>query len=165
MKQNLLSLLVVIVIGSVIGGFLWNKYRVPPAIMESKVTFITPDGIKGLTDLKGQSTVVVFYARWCGQCMAEMEPLQAAQAKFSPKNIQIVALTDDTPEQIAKVRDRFGITFAQYQLENKLKMHDVHTIPTTYILNKNGQIVFEHVGVLGWSDERFLNEVIALVNA
>jgi peroxiredoxin len=164
MKKNLLSLLVVIVIGSVIGGFLWNKYRVPPTIMESNVTFITSDGIKDLADMKGQSTIVVFYAKWCGQCMAEMKPLQAAQAKFSPQNIQIVALTDDTPEQITIVRDHFGITFAQYQLENKLKAHDVHTIPTTYILNENGQIVFEHVGVLNWSDDSFLNEVIALVN-
>jgi peroxiredoxin len=165
MKQRLLVFVVVLMLGGLMGGFLWNKYRVPPAIMESNVTFITPDGVKGLSDLKGNSTVIIFYAKWCGQCMAEMKPLEASQSKLNAENIQIVSLTDDTPELITKVRDHFGITFPQYQLEKTLKEHDVYTIPTAYILNTEGQIVFEHVGVLDWSDDQFLDEVIALVKA
>lgn len=165
MKQKRIVLVVMLILGGIIGGFLWNKYRVPPAILESNVTFITPDGVKGLSDLKGSSTVIIFYAKWCGQCMAELKPLEAAQAKLITNNIETVALTDDTPELITKVRDHFKITFPQYQLEKTLKEHDVYTIPTAYILNTEGQIVFEYVGVLDWSDEKFLDKVIALSKA
>ena len=95
--------------------------------------------------------------------MGEMPHLQAAQDKLNAENIKIVALTDDDPEKISSVRDHFGITFDQFQLEKTLKEHEVFTIPTAYVLNEKGGIVFEHVGVLDWSDEQFLDEVIALV--
>lgn len=156
---------VILVLGGVIGFMMYDKYRVPPEILEDNITFITSEGVQGLGDFKGQSTVVIFYARWCGQCMAEMEPLRASQATLNAEDIRIVALTDDNPELIQKVRDHFGITFDQFQLEKTLKEHEIFTIPTAYVLNAHGEIVFEHVGVLDWSDESFLKEIIALTKA
>ena len=65
-KGKAIASILVLVVGAAIGWWLYDKYRVPPAIMESNVTFITPDGVKGLGDLNGHGTVIVFYARWCG---------------------------------------------------------------------------------------------------
>ncbi|NNE55182.1 MAG: TlpA family protein disulfide reductase [Flavobacteriales bacterium] len=155
--------LLVLAAGILIGGFLYKRYRVAPDIPPTGITFTTPDGVKDLSDYQGENLLVVFYAKWCGECMGEMRPLEAAKPILSPSNFRILALTDDTPEEIKLVRDHFGITFDTFKLENTLKDHGVYTIPTAYVLNERGEIVFEHVGVLDFEDQKLLDEIKALV--
>ncbi len=144
---------------------MYDRYRVPPEISSTGISFRTVEGLKQLEDFKGENLLVVFYAKWCGQCMGEMKPLEQAQQELAADDFRILALTDDTKSDIEKVRSHFGVTYGLYQLENSLQDHGVYTIPTAYVLNKNGEVVFEHVGVLDWTDPELIEELRSLVKS
>ena len=144
--------------------FLYDRYRIAPDITEQGVSFYADGEVATLADYTGENLIIVFYAKWCGQCMGEMVPLEQAKAFLADSNFRILALTDDTEADVKLVRDRFGITFETLRLEKKLQDHGIYTIPTAYVLNESGEVVFEHVGVIDWTDKAFLDELIAKVN-
>jgi peroxiredoxin len=155
--------LILIIAGLALAVYLYTLYRIPPKIDAPNITFITDNGQQNLSTFKGQNTIVVFYASWCGTCLSEMKPLALAGESLRSDNFRIVGLTDDTPELIEKVRERFEVPFELYPLTGKLKNHGVYTLPTTYVLNEEGQIVFQKVDAIDWSDQEFLDELRNLV--
>lgn len=161
--QKLLKVLPFLII---LGGawFLYDRYRVAPDITEKGVSFFADGKVATIADYSGENLVVVFYAKWCGQCMGEMKPLEQAQAYLADSNFRILALTDDNEADVKLVRDHFRITYETLRLEKKLQDHGIYTIPTAYVLNGSGEVVFEHVGVIDWTDTTFLDELKAKVN-
>lgn len=139
--------------------FLYNRYRVAPDIQDKQVVFQMEDASVQLNDLLGEDVAFVFYAHWCGPCLAEMKDLTALHPELSKKGLRIIALTDDTPEQIEKVRSRFGIPFEMYPLKGSLKDYGIYTIPTAYVFDQDGQLVFEQVDKWDWTDAAFLTQL------
>ncbi len=105
-----------------------------------------------LTDSRGQVTVVNFWATWCGPCRIEMPHLQAAYEELADDGLEILAIDrDEAPGQVEAFRDENGLTFpilldpgeaitaVQYQ---------VISMPTTFVLDRNGVIVARHLGPL-----------------
>lgn len=107
---------------------------------------------KTMHDFLGKVLLVNFWATSCTTCVAEMPDLVAIHKKFEPKGFDTiaVAMQYDPPSYV--------VNFAQ---SRKLPFHividntgniakdwgDIQVTPTTFIINKNGEIVKSFVGM------------------
>ncbi len=141
-------------IGLLLAGFYIWRYRIAPAVVVNEIAILLDGQPQKLTQLEKGDLLVNYYARWCGECMAEMKTLEALH---QTGKVKVVGLTDDSLEEIAFVREKFGVTFPIYQLVGSLKDEGVYTIPTSYLINANGETVKSFVGAKDWISEEMMN--------
>lgn len=148
------NLLPYLFIGLILVAFYVWRYRVAPVIEVTEINVKANGSSASLVEIEQGDLLVNYYARWCGECMAEMTTLEALHASGK---VKVVGLTDDTLEEIAFVRQKFKITFPIYQLVGTLKDEGVYTIPTSYLINAKGETVKSFVGAEKWVSEEMMN--------
>jgi len=122
----------------------------PAAAPES--TFVLLDGSKKSTaDLKGRVTLVNFWATICVSCVAEMPKLISTHQKYQTRGYDTlaVAMSYDPPSYVVNFTQTRKLPF-QVAIDNTGAVAqawgDVKLTPTTYLVNKRGQIVKRYVG-------------------
>ncbi|WP_306642653.1 TlpA family protein disulfide reductase [Sanyastnella coralliicola] len=144
-----------LLIGLVLLGFYYWRYKVPPSMDTAQINVKVSEQVKSVIELHDGPILVNFYASWCGPCMREMPSLQKAHDKGL---FTVVCVTDDNPQLIEQVRNKFDLTFPMYQLDNSLKSYSIYTIPTTYLLNEDGEVVASMTDPREWDSEDFMNK-------
>jgi thiol-disulfide isomerase/thioredoxin len=143
--------------------FLYARYRVAPEMNTFDVEYML-DGQKAtLNSLQGQNVVVSFYASWCGTCLREFPHLIEAHSTLKEEGFVFIGLTDDVPEKIEKIAGHFQVPFGLHKLTSSLKENGIYSLPTTYILNAKGEVVFKKVEEVDWSSAAFIQEIRELV--
>ncbi len=139
-------------------GFLYNKFLVAPKIKFEGLT---------LTDLNGQSVslnnfedkklFVNFMATWCGPCMAELPSLEAAQQTLASENFLFLLVSDEPIQKLKYLQQKVNLPV----LHSAQKLSDlkIFSIPTSYLLNKKGEIVFKKTGGDDWASQEMLHEL------
>jgi peroxiredoxin len=104
-----------------------------------------------LSDLQGKVVLLNFWGTWCGPCRREMPEFQALYEDYADQDFEIVAVAvRDTPEAVRQFREEFGLTFPLVLDENQ-RVNDLYAIPgqpSTFVLDKNGVIVFQSYSVV-----------------
>lgn len=102
----------------------------------------------------GRTTVIVFWARWCSPCVAEIPEVARLARLLEPHGIQVVSIsTDDPPgpEMDAWLTGR-NVTYAvYYDLDAEAgDVFGVETIPVVFVLDGEGAVRFEstHIAVV-----------------
>jgi len=115
-------------------------------------TFVLLNGSKTSTaDFKGQVTLVNFWATSCVTCVAEMPQLIATHEKYAPQGFDTVAvaMSYDPPSYVVNYTESRQLPF-KVAIDNTGAIAkawgDVQLTPTTYLLNKRGEIVKQYVG-------------------
>ena len=115
-------------------------------------TFVLLDGSRQTTaDMKGKVTLVNFWATSCTTCVAEMPQIVATHDKYKAKGYDTlaVAMQYDPPSYVVNFAETRKLPF-KVSIDNTGKVAqawgDVKLTPTTYIVNKQGQIVKKYVG-------------------
>lgn len=120
------------------------------AAPESK--FVLLDGSTQTTqDLRGKVTLVNFWATSCTTCVAEMPEIVATYDKFKGRGYETiaVAMQYDPPSYVINYAQTRKLPF-KVALDNTGALAqswgDVKLTPTTYVVNKQGEIVKKYVG-------------------
>ncbi len=115
-------------------------------------TFVLLDGSKKSTaDLKGKVTLVNFWATSCVTCVAEMPKIIATYNKYQPQGYDTlaVAMSYDPPSYVVNFTETRRLPF-KVAIDNTGAVAkawgDVQLTPTTYLVNKRGEIVKRYVG-------------------
>ena len=115
-------------------------------------TFVLLDGSSQTTaDLRGKVTLVNFWATSCTTCVAEMPEIIATHQKFNSRGFDTiaVAMSYDPPSYVVNFAETRKLPF-KVAIDNTGAVAkawgDVRLTPTTYIVNKQGQIVKKYVG-------------------
>ena len=115
-------------------------------------TFVLLDGSRQTSaDMKGKVTLVNFWATSCTTCVAEMPQIVATYDKYKAKGYDTlaVAMQYDPPSYVVNFAETRKLPF-KVAIDNTGKVAqawgDVKLTPTTYIVNKQGQIVKKYVG-------------------
>ena len=115
-------------------------------------TFVLLDGSKQTTaDMKGKVTLVNFWATSCTTCVAEMPQIVSTYDKYKAKGYDTiaVAMQYDPPSYVVNFAQTRKLPF-KVAIDNTGKVAeawgDVKLTPTTYIVDKQGQIVKKYVG-------------------
>ncbi len=116
------------------------------------VTFKTLNGEQFTTEsLKGKVVLVNFWATSCSTCIAEMPELVDTYKKFQGRGLELVAvaMSYDPPNYVlnyAETRELpFKVALDTDGSAAKL-FGDVKLTPTTFLIDKEGNIVKRYVG-------------------
>ena len=115
-------------------------------------TFVLLDGSKQTTaDFKGKVTLVNFWATSCVTCVAEMPQLISTYNKYQAQGYDTlaVAMSYDPPSYVVNYAETRQLPF-KVAIDNTgvvaKAWGDVQLTPTTYLVNKRGQIVKQYIG-------------------
>jgi len=118
--------------------------------------------------LKGQYTVVNFWATWCAPCRAEMPTLEALDKAFEGKGLDVITIATGRNPQPAI--DKF---FAEIGVENLPKHLDpkqalardmaVLGLPVTVVLNQDAREIARLTGDAHWDSPEAVAILTALV--
>jgi len=141
-------------------------------IEKKKAAFdFTLTGINGenidFNDLKGKVIFVNLWATWCAPCIAEMPSIESLYADYEGnKNLAFAMISlDKNHEKAIKFMKRKGYSFPAYLPDASLlpKVYESNAIPTTYVIDKEGFIVYEKKGMSNYDSKsfhKFLNRLI-----
>lgn len=164
---------------AVIVGTVWIRSLVPPDSPAGSLAFLSAapelpvfDRSGRRTDLskeKGRLVIIHFWATWCPPCLEEIPALSSFWDAYRGRDdIVLYAISEDrdwktidefgrkNPNRLPIYRDagsktsqRFGTT--QY--------------PETYIVNKNGRVLYRVQGVVSWGDPEVRHRIDQLLSS
>ena len=121
-------------------------------------TFVLLDGSSKTTEqMRGKVTLVNFWATSCTTCVAEMPEIIATHQKYKDKgfNTLAVAMSYDPPAYVVNFAETRKLPF-EVAIDNTGKVAkawgDVQLTPSTFIVNKRGEIVKTYVGAPNFTE-------------
>jgi peroxiredoxin len=118
--------------------------------------------IHSLANYRGKVMIVNFWATWCPPCVKEMPSLQRAWEQLRGENIAVLAINmGETKQAIERFTQRYPVDLP-ILLDKDVDVADawsVKGLPTTYVVDPNGQIVFQVIGEREWDDPKLLEEI------
>ncbi|AII54351.1 TlpA family protein disulfide reductase [Hymenobacter sp. APR13] len=118
----------------------------------------TPDGkAVNLRELQGKVVFVNLWASWCPPCVAEMPGIHALYKKMDPRKVAFVMISlDENPAKAQAMLKRQGYTFPVYFPAGPLAPpFDSNSIPSTVILDPDGQVAARHDGMAEYDTPEF----------
>ena len=112
-----------------------------------------------VSSYKGKVIFFNMWATWCGPCRAEMSSIQQLYSKINNKNISFIMLSIDQRGQEQKVQNYVKsqqFTFPIFMPVNSVpEQLQVPSIPTTFIIGKDGKVVSKQVGSTNFDTPEF----------
>lgn len=156
--------LVFVVLAALSVGLFWGGGR----SAAPETSFVLLDGSKdSTTQLRGKVALVNFWATSCTSCVAEMPELVATYQKYQAKGFETVAVAMhyDPPSYVVNFAETRKLPF-KVAIDNTgavaKSWGDVQLTPTTFLLNKRGEIVKRYVGPPNFPDlHRMIETLLA----
>jgi len=116
-----------------------------------------------LSDYTGKTIFVNFWATWCRPCILEMPGIAALENNLSGQNIVFFFASDEEVEKIIKFKESRGMTSNFVRVENPEAL-GIEALPTTFIFDGRGNLIFSEVGFRKWDDPATIEMVTKLIN-
>ncbi|MCX8014200.1 MAG: TlpA family protein disulfide reductase [Rectinema sp.] len=119
-------------------------------------------GLVPRTSTKGTITLLNFWATWCPPCKQEIPTIQRLHEAMKGEKFQIMAISVGEPLTTVKpFVEQNKITFPVY-LDPKNQLSATYAsrgIPTTYILDKNGDFIAGIIGSFEYDNPEFMKVI------
>lgn len=107
-----------------------------------------------LSELRGQTVILNFWATWCAPCRVEMPMLEARYALGHDDGLIVLGINFDEPaSEVRRFAQDLAITFpllldpgAEVQ-----RLYRIRGYPSTFFVDRDGRLVAEHIGLLSES--------------
>lgn len=118
----------------------------------------TPDA--NLSGFRGKVVFLNFWGSWCPPCVAEMPGIQKLY-EAKGKDVAFVLITmKDKPEKFVPFLQEHRYSMPVYEANSLLpKVLIPGSFPTTYIINKKGEVVLKEIRSADWNSLQ-VNELI-----
>jgi peroxiredoxin len=119
-----------------------------------------------LQEQRGRVVMVNFWATWCGPCRQEMPQLARLHDKYRAAGFTLLGVSvDDDARHAAEVADRMGLKFPVLLDSDKSvsKAYDLSTMPTTYLIDRDGRVRYLHKGYVAGNEEAYEREIRELL--
>lgn len=119
-----------------------------------------------LSELRGEVVMLNFWASWCGPCRKEMPLLEKIHKKYKKLGFTLLGVNVEQDTRAAKrylkdVKVSFPILFDPANKTSKL--YNVSAMPTTILIDRNGNKRFLHKGYKAGYENNYKKEIKKLL--
>ena len=131
------------------------------------LTMETIDGeLLDMSDLRGKVVLVNFWATWCGPCREEI-PYLASLTERYPEHLVVIGVSEDAGgvDMVEAFADQYGVNYPIVMSTPEIKraFPGVFALPTSFVVDPDGQMVQTHVGLISpvilEQETRYLNSL------
>ena len=105
-----------------------------------------------LESLRGKVVVLNFWATWCPPCRAEIPDFKKVYSKYRDKDVEILGVSLDHKgwKVIEPFLEQWEINYPVVLGGSEIARDygNVRSIPTTFIIDRDGTVVDSHVGAM-----------------
>ena len=118
-------------------------------------SFKTLDGKETrFSEFRNKVLFINFWATWCIPCLAEMKSLQNLYDSFKIENVQFLMVSNEDEKTVREFLEKKQFTFPVYLAKDALpQIFKSEGIPATFILNRDGAVIFKHIGAAKWDEK------------
>lgn len=141
--------------------YLYQKYKIAPDVSFEKLQLEDINGKSYTLDSFGDKHLFInIYASWCGPCIKEMPSVSRAAEIMKDDYVFLVVSDEDW-----KLTQRFlkHKGFHLLQMNKSREEIGVHTIPTSYVLNPDKEVIFNNVGEREWDSKENIDFLKSLL--
>ena len=117
-------------------------------------SLFTPDGEKvTLSDYSGKIILLDFWATWCPPCIKSIPDLISIQNKYKG-DLVVIGISMDHPslnnDNLLQFIKKHSIDYSVVVGTQKVASDygDIQAIPTLFIIDREGRIINEHIGLV-----------------
>lgn len=119
-----------------------------------------------LSELRGEVVLINFWASWCGPCRQEMPLLDELHNKYKALGFTVLGVNveQDTYQARKLLKDMpvsFPVLFDESSVVSK--QYDVIAMPSTVLVDRNGNMRYLHKGYKPGLEEVYLEQVRELI--
>lgn len=110
-----------------------------------------------LADYKGKVIFINLWATWCPPCIAEMPSINAMYNDIDLDKVEVLMVSfDKSFSKAIDYKKRSSFDFDVYELDGPIPaMYNTRSIPTTYIIDAEGNLAFKHTGTADYNRQDF----------
>jgi thiol-disulfide isomerase/thioredoxin len=153
-KKIITGTIIVLLAAGGIGAYM-HRY-VAPKMGFNAADLITVGNKQKITinDFLGKVVIVSCFQTWCGSCAAETAALNQLATNLNTDRFAVIYISDESDEKIQSFRSQFAsdkILFAHSK--NSMAGLGIYVYPTTFLLNKKGDVVKTKLEGYNWLHE------------
>jgi thiol-disulfide isomerase/thioredoxin len=129
-------------------------------------TLTAMDGsMVNIQDYDGKVKFINLWATWCPPCIGEKPEIQKLYDKFMDNDdVAFFMISDEELDKIQQFKNRNNYTFPVFRSSGQVPLgFRSRSIPTSFIISKNNEIVVRKVGAANWGGkktERMINSLL-----
>ncbi len=127
---------------------------------------LTGEGTVELTKYRGKVVYLDFWASWCAPCLKAIPEIEEMRSDFPADDFQILAVNLDQKEKKALrflKKNPIGYPSASDPKGRLPGQFGVDTMPTSYLIDRDGVIRYVHRGFSRGDGSRLREEIRALL--
>jgi thiol-disulfide isomerase/thioredoxin len=118
-----------------------------------------------LSNFKNKVLFINIWATWCPPCRKEMPSIQNLSQRISSPDVEFLLISSEDLDKIVSFKKETDLRLPVYSLPGNLPpMLRGEYIPRTYIIDRFGKIVHQHVGEKDWNTEDIYGFINFLAN-
>lgn len=108
--------------------------------------------------------LINFWATWCPPCIAEMPSLHKLHDDYKDK-VDFYFVSNEELDVLSEFLKKNNYSFNVHVPKTKYpEAFDVSSIPRTFLIDKNGDIVIDKTGAANWNSEKVRNQIDKLLD-
>lgn len=117
-----------------------------------------------MTEFEGKVVFLNVWATWCGPCLSEMPSIQRLHESLEGREVVFVVVSEESLGTVKNFLVDKDWNLPLYVAREGLPEDFAAVgVPVTYIVDREGSIVFRHVGAADWGDDscrRFIERLL-----
>jgi len=102
---------------------------------------------------RGKTLFITYWATWCRPCVSELPSIQRLHDSLKNEPIEFLLITDEHPGAVQYFLSKRQFSLPVYRQQGQTPpLFRSIGVPATFIVSRDGALVFKHTGAARWDD-------------